>query len=204
MRKPWYQRFLIYYIPWLFAAILFVGAVLDTIVSSLELISPITTYIGTSVVIVGIVGLEIYLRRHPLPWVTQGGQTIRFKSLWPWLHILALGVLICLWIPRLGMTSPRDQQYQTDLLVSCEIVRNSPVTFEEYNLEAFKWGEEGDSIITFPPPDDESQTNYHPVPSEFTGLVSYFVECRITNLSDKNVSLEYVRSFLAYRVVVTP
>lgn len=98
--KPWYQRLVIYYLTWFIGAFLFIGSILDSISNSIALITPVVSYVGCIVIILTVFLVQFTIRRHSLKWITPDGQETRFISLWPWLHIVSLGVILLLLIPR--------------------------------------------------------------------------------------------------------
>lgn len=98
--KPWYQRLATSYFPWLIGAFLLTGSVLDSISNSIALITPAASYVGCIVIILTVLVVQFRIRRRPLKWITPDGQETRYISLWPWLHIVSLGVILLLLIPR--------------------------------------------------------------------------------------------------------
>lgn len=103
--KPWYQSILKSYVPWIIAGITAVSGIAESI-SNLGIISPFVTYAGTFLVILGlIIGIQ-FLKSKPLVWVTEDGQTTRIKALGFGTWLLAGGIVIALWIPRLFTNHP--------------------------------------------------------------------------------------------------
>jgi hypothetical protein len=100
MRKPWYQKLITTYIPIIVVGFLFVGSILDALSNSIELIRPTTTYIGTVIAVLVLIILLIFLKRNPVSWITEDGQTIRVKSLGPVPVLATFGVILALWVPR--------------------------------------------------------------------------------------------------------
>ena len=83
------------------------GGFFGAIRYALELVNPITTYIGTVFVVVVEIFIHFWLRRHPLPWVTQG-QAIRVKRLGVGPVLGFAGACLLLWVPRLVSDSKTD------------------------------------------------------------------------------------------------
>jgi len=93
------------------------------------------------------------------------------------------------------------QQQETKLLVSCNIVEESPIEFKPISLSQFLYGEEGMGPMYFESPPSVAYLNYHPDPERYKGMVSFFVKCLITNMASKNVSIENINSFLEFKVL---
>lgn len=78
--KPfWYQR-VITGIAYVSVGCLTLGSFLSAARNALALVDPITTYVGTIIVVASAAFAHLWLRRHPLPWVLQG-QEINVKRL---------------------------------------------------------------------------------------------------------------------------
>jgi tetratricopeptide (TPR) repeat protein len=127
--KPWYQKLLTSYFTWLIAAFLFVGSVLDTISNSIALITPTVSYAGCIILISAVVLIQLTLKRHPVKWSTRDGQQIRFRSLWPWVHILSLGVILSLLVPRIAELTKSTDEPKTAVGVTQSAAFNSTETF---------------------------------------------------------------------------
>jgi Tol biopolymer transport system component len=96
MSTPWYQR-LLFYLYWVLQPILLIGSLLDTVTNAVEWLTPLTMQLGTVGVVLGTVLLEVSLRLRPLPWRQK--NTIRIASLWPWMFVVATGIILALWSP---------------------------------------------------------------------------------------------------------
>lgn len=101
MRPPFHQRA----IKWLFfsaacmaAGFFFLGSFFDAIANSLSLVTTVVTYVGTGVAVIGIVGANIYLKRHPLPWIVKDKE-IRITRVGRTPFWITVGILVFLWVP---------------------------------------------------------------------------------------------------------
>ena len=101
MRPPIHQRA----IKWLFfsaacmaAGFFFLGSFFDAITNSLSLVTTVVTYVGTGVAVIGLVGANIYLKRHPLPWVVKDKE-IRITRVGRTPFWITVGILVFLWVP---------------------------------------------------------------------------------------------------------
>jgi hypothetical protein len=105
-KSYWYQRV---FIGVSFGSIGFLGlgAVFGSIRYSLDLVNPVTTYIGTIFIVLVAVLTHFWLKRRPLPWVTKG-QEIRIKRLGIGPVLGFAGACLLLWVPRLISDSKTD------------------------------------------------------------------------------------------------
>lgn len=78
-----------------------VGVLLDAISNAFTFVSPQMTYSATAVVGVGWLLLEVTARLFGVTW-WNAGQRYRIRRLGPQLRFGLLGVLVLLWLPRLG------------------------------------------------------------------------------------------------------
>lgn len=95
---PFYQR-LVRGVVWVLVPLLLAGALLDSVTNSIALVTPKVTYIGTGVLLVVWLGVEVLLRRRGVDW-RQQGQQVRHRRLGPKSHCAFVGCLILLWVPR--------------------------------------------------------------------------------------------------------
>ncbi|MCB0210801.1 MAG: tetratricopeptide repeat protein [Anaerolineae bacterium] len=114
MRKPWYQKIVTSYLPWVITGFLFVGSILDTLSNAVDWIPPTLTYIGTLIILLIFLSAQIFLRRSPILWVTSDGQEVYIKSLGLGPLLILGGILAALWLPRLVNTAtPTATQFIT-------------------------------------------------------------------------------------------
>src|SRR3989442_15231 len=80
------------------------GGLLNAIGTSLTLVSPTITYVGSLVVLTFWAIIEALLRRKRASWVVKGGKTIKIVQ--PGIQVRAgiLGVVLMLWTPILIRT----------------------------------------------------------------------------------------------------
>lgn len=104
VHKP-IQQILILYLMYLTAGILFLGSVLDTISSTLSLISKDISFWGTIVLIVLWLTISLFLKLHPLTWIINDNKT-KLKGLNPKINFAILGIIIMLWLPRINDLKP--------------------------------------------------------------------------------------------------
>jgi hypothetical protein len=108
MNKSTHQK-LIEYCAYIVAGITFLGALLDTISNSIALITKSVTNIGTVALVAGGFGLDYYLQKHGLDWVTRDGRTIRIQRLEDKQIYIIIGLIVVLWIPRVfGDAATKD------------------------------------------------------------------------------------------------
>lgn len=124
MEKPWYQRVITSYFPWILLGITLVGSLIDAI-KNLELISPLVTYGGTFVIIVLLILLEIIFQKKEIYWTVETGERIRIKSLGIKNIIVGIGLIVALWIPR---TLPEISSSSTVPLVTVVTVIPPAIT----------------------------------------------------------------------------
>ena len=138
MKKPWYQDVILYYVAWIVAGIFFVGSILDTVINSVDVITPQITYYGTGLILLGLFVANFLLKRSPALWISRDGQNVRIKSLGKKAIFLFSGVIVGLWAPRfLGdffpsvskqlviesiALSTRGAEWDNDFLSSDEII----------------------------------------------------------------------------------
>lgn len=97
-KRPWYQRVLVYW-NWLLAGVLGLGALLGAVRNAIFLIPPIVTYIGSAVLILSWLALQVYASARGIPWVRRdGAHRVKWLGLQPALAFL--GVAFVLWSPR--------------------------------------------------------------------------------------------------------
>lgn len=99
--KPLHQK-LVKWIFFILVGVASAGTLLDAISNAVSLVSPSFTYIGSAILATLWLLTELAAILFGIPWVTGGSRKVRFKSLGPKLRLGLLGVLILLWIPRLG------------------------------------------------------------------------------------------------------
>lgn len=114
MKKPWYQKAITVYIPWIVTGFVFIGSLLDTIVNSIELITPQITIYGTALVVLVFAAAKTILPRRPFEWLTEDGQTVRLKSIGIGPTLALVGIFIALWIPRISNTLRGDSALPSD------------------------------------------------------------------------------------------
>src|SRR5687767_13758368 len=106
-KKPWYQKTVTRYIPWLFTGFLLVGSILDSINNAVMWVTPTITVVGTIATVVVFIVLHVYLKRSRLFWVSEDGQKIHKTGLGDWAKLIGIGVLVALWLPRF-ISSSKD------------------------------------------------------------------------------------------------
>jgi hypothetical protein len=87
---------------WLLAGGLALGALLDSVSNAISLVSPATTYISTAVLVTLWFFLEATARLFGIPWVSHDRRSVRIKRLGSEIRFGIIGVLLLLWVPRLG------------------------------------------------------------------------------------------------------
>ncbi len=115
MRIPAFQQ-IIRWISYCVIGILGFSAVIDAINNALTLITPPVTYSLSIVAALLWIFVEIYVRHHPFPWVTNDGQTVQITRLGTKPKLVLLGVFISAWLPRLFGT-PLTQEIQEPPLI---------------------------------------------------------------------------------------
>jgi hypothetical protein len=98
MRVPLYQR-MIRTIAFAILGLTAFGTVLDALSNAVSLVTPRTTYLGTVLLVVGLLATNLLLRTWPLPWYTAGVQ-IRIKNTGPKTTAVIVGMIALLWLPR--------------------------------------------------------------------------------------------------------
>lgn len=104
-RRPWYQT-IFYAVSWMIAGFVALGSILDSVSSAITLVTPQVTILGTVTVLGGLIGVQTFLRSHPLEWINGDGQLVRIKGLNAGLVLPFVGMLILLWIPRFTSVAP--------------------------------------------------------------------------------------------------
>ncbi len=99
--KPLHQK-LIKWISFVLVGIAAAGSLLDAVSNAISLISPPFTYIGSAVLLVLWLLAESAAMFFGIPWLVRGGQRVRYKALGPQIRLGLIGLLVLLWIPRLG------------------------------------------------------------------------------------------------------
>jgi hypothetical protein len=100
VKKPHHQRILKWSV-FILLGLVSLGALLDAISNAVSLITPQATYVGSAVLIVGWLLTEALASLFGIPWVS-GGQPTRIRRLGPQVRFGLFGMLILLWVPRLG------------------------------------------------------------------------------------------------------
>jgi hypothetical protein len=101
MKRPVHQQLLVM-VSFLLAGIIGFGAVLSAVSSSLSIVTPTATYLGTLTAFVFWFLADAVLNFRPLRWVVQGGKEIRLRRL-GWIpKISLLAVVLLLWAPRVS------------------------------------------------------------------------------------------------------
>lgn len=106
MDAPYHQR-LLRWGAFLLAGFISLGALLDAISNAVILVPPRLTYVASAVLVVSWLLTEITARLFGIDWLSRGDMA-RVKSLGPQLRFGLFGVLILLWIPRLGDLPVRE------------------------------------------------------------------------------------------------
>jgi hypothetical protein len=126
MKKPWYQKIITSYIPWIATGFLFVGSLLDTISNTIDLITPAVTYFGTLSAILFFIFAKVSLTRYPVRWVTEDNQLVYVRSFGIAPILTLVGVLIALWIPRFfGNYWPENILPETATVETSELNSNA-------------------------------------------------------------------------------
>lgn len=99
--KTLYQKLVDSYIVWIIAGFFFVGSLLDTVSNTLDLITPMVTWIGTVGIILIFISSNIYLRKRPIIWISEDNQQFNIHSLGLKPALMLFGVLLSLWVPNL-------------------------------------------------------------------------------------------------------
>src|SRR5262245_37027122 len=94
MQKSWQ------YGLWILAGVLLLGDVLNAVTNALLLITPIVTYIGTSLVVLIAVSLQVLLKYRGLKWRYPPGNPLRLRGLGPQAVCFVVGIVLLLWYPR--------------------------------------------------------------------------------------------------------
>jgi hypothetical protein len=100
MKKPWYQRTITFYLPWVITGFVFIGSILDTVGNTTNWITPSVTVTGTIVIVLNYVLLSFCLKRSPLAWITENGQKVLINRVGIKPKLVVIGVLVALWLPR--------------------------------------------------------------------------------------------------------
>jgi hypothetical protein len=99
--KPIHQR-IAKWIFFILVGIASAGTLLDAVSNAVSLVSPSFTYISSAILLTLWVLTELAAILFGIPWVASDNQRVRLRSLGPKLRLGLLGILILLWIPRLG------------------------------------------------------------------------------------------------------
>ena len=160
MKKPWYQKIITSYIPWIVTGFIFVGSLLDTVSNTIELITPSVTYFGTLIAALLVIFSKVLLTRYPVRWVTEDNQRVYVRSFGIAPILTLVGVLVALWIPRffgnhwsnVPRTMPTVSNYPT-------IETTIPVTDTTIPIPA-KTPDVTNLYTYFPPPTINSMRTY--------------------------------------------
>ena len=85
---------------WTLVGVLLLGDILNAVTNALLLITPIVTYIGTSLVVLITISVQVLLKYRGLPWRYPQGSPLRLRGLGPQTVCFALGIVLLLWYPR--------------------------------------------------------------------------------------------------------
>jgi len=102
MSLPIHQR-VVYALVAIAAVLLAFGSFLSTIRNTNALISTPIAIVGTVILVGGLTVGQIYIRRHPIPWVFKG-QLVRVKNFGPVSMASVIALTALLWIPTLYAT----------------------------------------------------------------------------------------------------
>lgn len=106
MKKPKYQTGIenAYQVV---TGLLALGNLLDALSNAGTLVTPWVTYIGTAIIILSFVIIEVWLRRRPVPWKTKDSQKVLLMSVRR-SSFYFLGMVLLLWLPRI-FSDPKQQ-----------------------------------------------------------------------------------------------
>lgn len=99
-KKPIYQV-LLTWIVLIFTGFIVPGSLLDSISNAITLITPqIASWGSATILIIWTIAL-VYLRFHPITWITREGKPIRITKVNSRINLPLLGIILLLWIPQL-------------------------------------------------------------------------------------------------------
>lgn len=85
---------------WTLAGVLAAGALLDSLANALQLVTPLTTYIGTLALMIAATAAHLVMKRWGVPWQYDPGTEVRLKGLGPSQVCFVIGIILLLWYPR--------------------------------------------------------------------------------------------------------
>jgi hypothetical protein len=109
MNVPLHQRALIWLI-YASAGFIAFGTLLDAVSNAITLITPLITYVASSVLVSLWLFLEIRLNKRGLKWIVQGGEEIRIRKLGLRPRLAFLGIVMLLWTPWLVYVGGKANQ----------------------------------------------------------------------------------------------
>lgn len=111
MKKPRYQL-LLTRLSWILLGFLALGTFFDAISNAISIITLKTSIVGTSIILVAWIMVQLFLKHHPITWITDDGSKINIKRLRAGINLPILGMVILLWLPLL--VSHPEFSSQTD------------------------------------------------------------------------------------------
>lgn len=93
MQKSWK------YGVWTLAGVLTAGTLFQSLSNALQFITPRTTYIGTAVLVLLMIGNLLVMKRRGIAWHYPGVDA-RVKNMGPSLVCFVVGIILLLWYPQ--------------------------------------------------------------------------------------------------------
>lgn len=147
--KPWYQKIITSYIPWIMTGFVFVGSFLDTVSNTINLITPRVTYFGTLSATLLFIFAKVLLTRYPVRWITEDNQLVYVRSFGIAPILTLTGVLVALWIPRIFSSASNSPPVETLIPVTDTTIPAPTQTPDVADLYTY-----------FPPPTVNSMRTY--------------------------------------------
>jgi hypothetical protein len=99
-KTPIYQK-AFHLLKWPILGVLALGGFLDAISNSIALITPHVTYIATLILVLGWLGLEIFIKKRAIKWQNKDGSIIQIHSLGYQIRLWLVGAIVLLWVPMM-------------------------------------------------------------------------------------------------------
>ena len=140
MKNPRHQIYFTY-VSWVLAGFLALGTFLDAVANAVSLITFPVALIGTIIIIVSLISVQLYLNRYPLSWIANG-KLVRISKLNLGLLLPFLGMLVLLWVP-----TALNVSIKSEIQLSIEGIRVGGTTDAIHALKFERVARDGEGSI---------------------------------------------------------
>jgi hypothetical protein len=99
--KPRHQKLLRWF-GFILAGVISLGALLDAVSNAFSVVTPRVTYVSSAIILIFWLLTELAALLLGIPWMSKSGQKVQLRALGPKIRFGIIGILILLWVPRLG------------------------------------------------------------------------------------------------------